>query len=161
MSTISTARGTTQNERKTRSSRPRVPSLRSDATKKPTSQSEHSSQVGSAGAVQNGTESRSSRGKEPNTVPTERKREKAQVTTQGRLEVHLRSPRKQATQQEDERRQNSEKDGFRPPSGRKLSAEIQAETRREQEDFQRQLAIARFEISRRIELTRYVRFLEA
>lgn len=107
MSTTSTARSTAYNDRRARTTRPRVPSLRDDAQQRPLSQDGHLPQtpVGAAGVPlpPSGGTSWSGRTKESVPFTTERKTEKTQVTTKEQLQVRMRSPRKQPPQQKDAR----------------------------------------------------------
>jgi len=120
MSTTSTARSTAYNDRRTRTSRPRVPSLRDDAKQRPNSQDETlpKTPVGAAGVPlpPSGGTPWSGRTKESVTFPTERKTEHTQITTKEKIHVRMRSPRKQTSSHRDERARSSDGEGIRPLS---------------------------------------------
>jgi len=127
MSTTSTARSTAYNDRRARTTRPRVPSLRDDAKQRPLSQDGHLPQtpVGAAGVPlpPSGGTSWSGRTKESVPFTTERKTEKTQVTTKEQLQVQMRSPRKQPPHQKDARARSPDRDGVRPDSRAGAGAE--------------------------------------
>lgn len=120
MSTTSTARSAAYNDRRTRTTRPRVPSLREEAKQKPVPQDEHlpKTPVGPAAVPlpPSGGTSWSGRTKESAPFTTERKTENTQITTKEKIQIRMRSPRKQAAQNRDERARSSDREGIRPHS---------------------------------------------
>lgn len=145
MSTTSTARSTAYNDRRTRTSRPRVPSLRDDAKQRPIPRDEHppKTPVGAADVPlpPSGGTSWSGRTKESVTFPTERKTENTYITTKEQIQVRMRSPRKQTPNFRDERARSSDREGIRPRSRAGAGAESLPASRKDHESSRAQSTV--------------------
>ncbi len=144
MSTTSTARSTAYNDRRNRVTRPRVPSLRNDAKQKSTAQDEPPVNTSNAKPLRNDASSWTSPREEINGQPTERRTETTKVITKERLNVQMRSPRKQSMGQDGKGARDGDEEGRRPDSRTSTGAESSAATRNKHGGSRTQSAVTGF-----------------